>query len=66
MDRKKSLESLSIKYNNKELMYIERDSIVWFKGKDVASMLGYVNAEKSIRTHVDKEDKISYKEYGET
>lgn len=29
----------------------------WFVGKDVAEKLGYVEAAKAIRTHVDKEDK---------
>ena len=29
----------------------------WFAGKDVAEKLGYVEAAKAIRTHVDKEDK---------
>ena len=54
MDRKKSLESLSIKYNNKELMYIERDSIVWFKGKDVAWMLGYGDLDQSTKNEKRK------------
>lgn len=30
----------------------------WFVGKDVAEALGYVNASKAIRDHVDAEDKI--------
>lgn len=33
------------------------DGEPWFVGKDVAIALGYENASKSIRDHVDKEDK---------
>lgn len=33
------------------------DGEPWFVGKDVAVALGYENASKSIRDHVDKEDK---------
>lgn len=33
------------------------DDEPWFVGKDVATALGYENASKSIRDHVDKEDK---------
>ncbi|CDG04229.1 phage antirepressor [Lactococcus lactis] len=31
--------------------------IPYFVGKDVANILGYVNPQKAIRTHVDEEDK---------
>lgn len=31
----------------------------WFKGKDIAKILGYDNTTKSIRDNVDKEDKRS-------
>ena len=34
------------------------DGEPWFVGKDVATALGYENASKSIRDHVDKEDKV--------
>lgn len=36
---------------------IDNDSNVWFKGMDVASILGYVNTGKAILKHVDDEDK---------
>lgn len=32
-------------------------AIPYFVGKDVANILGYVNPQKAIRTHVDEEDK---------
>lgn len=31
----------------------------WFVGKDVAAVLGYTNERKSIRDHVDDEDKLT-------
>ena len=56
--------SLTIKnLENKKLnisihTYIDDKQNVWFKGKDVASCLGYSNTEKAIRMHVDNEDKL--------
>ena len=40
-----------------ELRTIERDGGVWFYGKEVARVLGYKEAIKAIRDHVDQEDK---------
>ena len=34
----------------------------WFKGKDVASALGYVNSRKAIADHVHPDDKKNWKE----
>lgn len=34
------------------------DNEPWFVGKDVASALGYNDATKAVRDHVEKEDKI--------
>lgn len=33
----------------------------WFVGKDVASMLGYVDTNQAIRNHVDSDDKLNVK-----
>ena len=38
--------------------YIDDKQNVWFKGKDVASYLGYSITKKAMRTHVDNEDKV--------
>lgn len=38
---------------------IERGGEPWFVGKDVADNLGYTNAPKAIRDHVDDEDKLT-------
>ena len=38
---------------------IERNGTPWFVGKDVADNLGYTNAPKAIRDHVDDEDKLT-------
>ena len=50
------------KYANKDLeieltSFIDEKQNVWFKGKDIAKILGYVNPSKAIRDHVDPEDK---------
>lgn len=39
----------------------DNDSI-WFKGKDIASILGYQNSRKAVSDHVDDDDKLSFKE----
>ena len=36
---------------------MDRDSNVWFKGFDIASILGYVRERDAIRQHVDDDDK---------
>ena len=40
-----------------QIRAIEKDGEPWFVGKDVAEILGYANASKSVLTHVDAEDK---------
>ena len=40
------------------LRCIEKDGEPWFVGKDVATALGYNDATKAVRNHVEKEDKI--------
>ena len=49
-------------YNNKESnfsIYIYTDSKgnAWFKGKEIATLLGYKDTDNAVRTHVDPEDK---------
>ena len=39
--------------------YIDDKQNVWFRGKDVATILGYSDTDKSIRIHVSEENKIS-------
>ena len=41
----------------KILTLTDKDSNVWFKGFDVANILGYAKPANAIITHVDKEDK---------
>lgn len=40
-----------------EIRTLNIDGEPWFVGKDIAEKLGYVEAAKAIRTHVDTEDK---------
>ena len=49
-------------FKNKDLgyeltSYIDKQQNVWFRGKDVAEILGYSNVRKAIWNHVDSEDK---------
>ena len=50
------------KFFNEELgfeltSFIAKQQNVWFRGKDVAEILGYSNVRKAIWNHVDSEDK---------
>jgi prophage antirepressor-like protein len=46
------------------LTIIDKDKNVWFKGFDIASILGYKDKDYAIRTHVDEEDKKSRGQFG--
>ena len=53
---------LEKKFTNKDLgielnSYIDKQQNVWFRGKDVAEIIGYSNERKAIWNHVDNEDK---------
>ena len=54
------------KYNNTilncDIECILVDSDVWFRGKDIAKALGYENTTKTIRDHVEEEDKSKLEE----
>ena len=52
-------------FKNEELglelkSYIDKQQIIWFRGKDVAQILGYKDTNQAIRKHVDNEDQKSY------
>ena len=49
------------KYSNEEMnieltSFLDNKQNVWFRGKDVATILGYSNVRKAIWIHVDSED----------
>ena len=46
--------------------FVDRNNTVWFRGKDVASSLGYARPRNAILDHVDDEYKITSKELGTT
>lgn len=52
-----NLQEFNFKGNNVRTVQI--DSKPYFVGKDVASILNYMNTAKAIRDHVDDEDKLS-------
>ena len=37
--------------------YIDKQQNIWFRGKDVAEILGYSNVRNAICKHVDNEEK---------
>ena len=50
-------EIISFSYQGIPVRTLNIDGIPWFVGKDVAEILGYSNPQKSLRDHVDDEDK---------
>ena len=40
-----------------EIRVLEIENEPWFVGRDIATVLGYINPSKAVRTHVDDEDK---------
>lgn len=50
-------EVISFSYQGSPVRTLNIDGIPWFVGKDVAEILGYSNPQKSLRDHVDDEDK---------
>ena len=60
--RKYKMSMTAQTYKNNDLgieitSYIDKQQIIWFKGKDVAKILGYSDTTQAIRKHVDKDDK---------
>ena len=56
---------LERKYNNIDLKieltsYIDSKQNIWFKGKDIAKILGYSDTRNAIITHVSEENNILY------
>ena len=45
-----------------EVTTVTVDQVPWFKGKEVAACLGYVNPQQAVRKNVDEDDKKTYKE----
>ena len=50
------------KYANEDLeieltLFIDDKQNVWFRGKDIAKILGYSNTRKAMWNHVDSDDK---------
>ena len=40
--------------------FIDNKQNVWFKGKDIAALLGYSDTDQALRKHTDNEDRKSY------
>lgn len=50
--------SLNYMFNQFQVRTLVDEDIVWFVGKDVATILGHTNPERAIRKFVDDEDKV--------
>ena len=46
-------------YEENEIIIIKCRDDIWFKAKQVATLLGYLDPGRSIRQNVDPEDRIS-------
>jgi len=52
-----------LSFEGTKFFYFKDDNNeIWFKGRDVAKILGYKDTKDAIQQHIDKEDKISYKD----
>ena len=40
--------------------FIDNKQNVWFKGQDIAALLGYSDTDQALRQHADTEDRKSY------
>ncbi len=45
-----------------EVTTLTVDRVPWFKGKEVAACLGYVNPQQALRKNVDEDDRKTYEE----
>ena len=57
------MEIQSFNYKNDDLKvdincYVDNEKEIWFRGKEIAEILGYKNTRKAIIDHVDNDDKI--------
>ena len=43
--------------NSKVQTIVDSNNNVWFQGNSIASILGYSNVQKAVRTHVDQDDR---------
>lgn len=49
--------TLNFTFNHAEVRTVTEGEIIWFVGKDVATILGHTNPERAIRKFVDEEDR---------
>lgn len=52
-------ETQIFNFNGNEVRTVVIDGEPWFVGKDITNVLGYTNASKALRDHVDEEDKLN-------
>jgi len=47
-------------YQGNKVMLFRIDNDIWFRGKDIANILKYIDTEQSIQKHVDCDNKVSF------
>lgn len=50
--------TVNFTFDHAEVRTVTEGEIIWFVGKDVATILGHTNPERAIRKFVDDEDKV--------
>ena len=56
IEKKYVNQDINIELNS----YIDDKQNAWFKGKDIALILGYSDTDQALRKHTDNEDQKSY------
>ena len=56
------MEMKIVNYKNDELKveincYVDDEKEIWFRGKEISTILGYKDTKKAIQLHVDSDDK---------
>ena len=51
-------EYFNNEYLSEVTMIQDDDKIIWFKGVDIARILGYSNTREALKRHVEEDDKI--------
>lgn len=54
------LNNNKLTFNNTEIVVHNINNELWFKGNDVANLLGYVDCGGAMKKHIDDEFKITY------
>ena len=57
LNNNRNIAITTFTYGDNPVRTIDKNGEIWFVGKDVAGILGYIETAKAIREHVEEEDK---------